>query len=70
MNNKLFIQLPTGGGHKYISISSIALVEDKGVNGSQITMKEKDATGNNISFLVHLNYANTTIEINRLISLP
>lgn len=71
MNNKHFIQLRTHGNQmKYISLSSIALVEDLFTNGTQITLKEKDANGNNITFAVAMRYVDVTVEINRLVSLP
>lgn len=71
MNNKHFIQLTTHGHEmKLVSLSSIALIEDLFAGGSRVTLKEKDAQGNSISFVAALSYSDLTIEVNRLLSLP
>ena len=57
MDSKNFIQIPSHNGKlRYVNISSIALVEDSSPNGTTIVLKERDSSGNNISFLASLPY--------------
>lgn len=67
VNNKNFIQIPThGSGLKYVSITSIALIDQIGTK-TVVTLKEKDANGNNITFEAALPYSDLTAAINQLV---
>jgi hypothetical protein len=67
VNNKLFIQIETNDGSKYVNITSIALIELKN-SKTKVTLKEKDSSGNNISFESHLQYGHLTAEIHQLVA--
>ena len=67
MHTKNFIEVSIYSTYPYtatIAISSIALMEDKGNNGTEITLKEKRPDGSQIFLKCNDRYVNLMVHIN------